>query len=87
MEDRFPTAGRRSSSGSALRVFQICCRRPLLTQKEAVRQTGLTFPAVAKGMAALERLGIVRETTGKQRNRIFAYDRYLGILSEGTEAL
>ncbi len=74
-------------AGSALRVFQVCCRRPLLTLNEGVRQTGLTFPAVAKGMAALERLGIVREITGKQRNRVFAYDRYLSILSEGTEVL
>ncbi|MEJ5366083.1 MAG: Fic family protein [Desulfosoma sp.] len=74
-------------AGSALRVFQVCCRRPLLTLNEGVRQTGLTFPAVAKSMDALARLGIVREITGKQRNRIFAYDRYLSILSEGTEVL
>lgn len=73
--------------GSALRVFQVCCRRPLLTLNEAVRQTGLSFPAVAKSMDTLVRLGIVREITGKQRNRVFAYDRYLSILSEGTEAL
>ncbi len=32
-------------------------------------------------------LGIAREITGKKRNRIFAYDRYLTILSEGTEPL
>jgi hypothetical protein len=36
-------------------------------------------------MQALERLGIVREITGQQRNKVFAYDRYLAILSEGTE--
>jgi hypothetical protein len=32
-------------------------------------------------------LGIARELTGKQRNRLFLYDRYLAILNEGTEAL
>lgn len=74
-------------AGSAFRVFQVCCRRPLLSLNEVVRQTGLTFPAVTKSMKALSRLGIVREITGKQRNRIFAYERYLHILSEGTEAL
>jgi hypothetical protein len=31
------------------------------------------------------RLGMVRETTGKQRHRLFTYHRYLEILNEGTE--
>jgi len=29
----------------------------------------------------------VREITGKRRNRVFAYQAYLDILNEGTEAL
>ena len=36
-------------------------------------------------MRALERLGIVRELTGKKRNRLFGYEAYLSILNEGTE--
>jgi hypothetical protein len=32
-------------------------------------------------------LGIARELTGQRRNRIFVYDAYLNILSEGGEAL
>lgn len=75
------------SAGSILRVFHVLCRRPLLTLNEGVRQTGLTFPAVAKSMETLVSLGIAREVTGKQRNRVFAYDRYLAILNEGTEPL
>ena len=38
-------------------------------------------------MKLLEKLGIVRELTGKRRNRLYGYDRYLEILSEGTEPL
>ena len=34
---------------------------------------------------ALASLGIVREFTGRQRNRVFAYDPYMSILNEGTE--
>ena len=30
---------------------------------------------------------LLRELTGRRRNRIFAYDRYLGVLNEGTEPL
>jgi len=35
-------------------------------------------------MKLLGELGIVRELTGKQRNRAFAHDRYLALLGEGT---
>lgn len=38
------------------------------------------------GMALLENVGIAKELTGKKRNRVFGYSRYLAILSEGTEA-
>ncbi len=31
----------------------------------------------------LERIGVVRELTGKKRNRLFGYDQYLAILGEG----
>ena len=36
-------------------------------------------------MERLVMLGIARETTGKRRDRLFVYDRYLSILREGTE--
>jgi hypothetical protein len=45
----------------------------------------MSFPSAAKGMDALVRLGIARELTGQRRNRVFAYERYLSILNEGTE--
>jgi hypothetical protein len=32
-------------------------------------------------------LGVVREMTGKQRRRIYSYDRYLEVLNQGTEPL
>ena len=33
----------------------------------------------------LAKLGITRETTGRNYGRIYAYDKYLKILNEGTE--
>ena len=35
----------------------------------------------------MERLGILREITGKQRGRLFVYDKYLAVLNRGTEPL
>jgi hypothetical protein len=49
-------------------------------------QTHRTFlPGGNKRDGLLEKLGIVHELTGRQRNRLFVHDRYLQILSEGTE--
>jgi hypothetical protein len=41
---------------------------------------------VGKALVALDRLDIVREVTGRQRDRVFGYTRYLELLAEGTEA-
>jgi hypothetical protein len=35
----------------------------------------------------MQQLGMLREITGRQRHRLFVYDAYLAILSEGTEPI
>jgi Fic family protein len=82
---RVQSTGRAATS--ALRTFQALCDRPVLTLNELSRRTGVSFPTAAKSMTNLVDLGIARELTGGQRNRVFAYDRYLAILNEGTEPL
>ena len=81
--DRIRDLGR--TAITSMRVFDSLRSRPILSLKEACKRTGLSFPAAANGMNNLVRLGIVSELTGKRRNRIFVYSRYLSILSEGTE--
>jgi hypothetical protein len=53
---------------------------------EVCTRSGLSFPAAASAMDLLVELEVARELTGKRRNRVFAYERYLAILNEGTEA-
>ena len=48
-------------------------------------RAALSAPAVAKASQHMVELGMVRETTGKQRHRLFTYHRYLEILKRGTE--
>lgn len=74
-------------AGSAYRVFDALTARPVLSAAAACAKTGLAPHTVLKVMAALEKAGIVRETTGQKRNRLFCYDSYLKVLSEGTEPL
>jgi Fic family protein len=75
------------AAGSALRVHEVLKERPLVSLQEVSRRARLSFPTSTSGMKLLMDLGIARELTGKRRNRIFGYDRYLKVLSEGTEPL
>jgi Fic family protein len=42
----------------------------------------LTAPPARKAIELLEDLGVLHETTGKQRDRVYAYQEYLQILAE-----
>ena len=70
-----------------LRVHQALTKSPVLTAPKAAGLTGLTFPTVLASMRHLEELRIVRELTGKQRDRVFAYNSYVKTLSEGTDPI
>lgn len=80
---RVEQRGRRANS--ALRVHQAIKVRPITSLTDVSRTTGLSFPAVSSAMGLLAELGIVREFTGKRRNRLFVYDGVLAVLNEGTE--
>ena len=80
---RIEASGRRA--GSALRVHEALKARPLLSMPAVCRRTKLSFPAASSAMELLAELRIARELTGKRRNRLFVYEPYLSILSEGME--
>lgn len=74
-------------AGSALRIHELMQQNPYATSNQLVERTGLSAPTVNAALADLLRLGIVEEVTGRRRGRVFAYRRYLAILSEGTHPL
>ncbi|MCP4374785.1 MAG: Fic family protein [bacterium] len=79
------TLGRKAAS--ALRLHELLQRHPITTISNGAKQLNLTAPTVRNAIASMEGLGIVREITGKQRDRIYLYNRYLQILDEGTEPI
>src|ERR1700731_1475592 len=72
-------------AGSVLRVHLHLQRKPIITIPATAEQLSLSAPTVAKALQHMVKLGMVRETTGKQRHRLFTYHRYLEILNRGTE--
>ena len=86
-QDRDWITAQSARPGSALRLHDLFMRHPYRTANRLVAETGLSAPTVNSALADLAALGIVSETTGRKRNRVFAYTRYLAILGEGTEPL
>jgi Fic family protein len=74
-------------AASALRVFEHIQRNPIMSIPDAAGKIGASAPTVAKSVEHLRRLGILREKTGRQRHRLFVYQRYLAILNEGTDPI
>lgn len=74
-------------AASVLRVFEHMQRNPIISIPGAARATGVSAPTVTKSLGHMQQLGMLREVTGRQRHRLFAYDAYLAILNEGTEPL
>jgi len=85
--DRRKVEGLGRPAGSALRVHQILQRHPLLTIRRAAEELRLSTPTVTTALGHLERLGIVEETTGRPRDRLFVYREYMGLISQGDEPL
>jgi Fic family protein len=83
--DRIERLGR--PAATALRLHQFFQRRGLTTIPDASRHLGLSQPTVTSAIGHLQTLGIVRETTGRRRGKVFVYGAFLDLLSEGTDPL
>lgn len=82
--DRRTIESQGRKAGSALRVHDALKAQPIATLRNLEARTGISAPTASASMRLLVDHGIARELTGKRRNRIFVYDRYLDILNEGT---
>ena len=69
----------------AIRLMDQLPIHPVVTIPTVVELLETTKPTAGKAVQLLENLGVLAETTGKQRDRSFAYARYLEKLQAGTE--
>jgi len=83
--DRERIAACGEQTNSMLRIHELLQTHPFLNASQTQEKAGLSAPTVNKAFEALEALGVVREITGKQRGRVFAYAEFLKILESGTE--
>jgi Fic family protein len=73
-------------AGSALRVHELLQAHPLISVPKATKLLTLTPPTVRASLTALGDLGIVKEVSGRRRDRVFGYRRYLDLIASDTNA-
>lgn len=72
-----------NKSGSALKLYDGLFNSPYVMVYSIVEITSLSYPNANRLATTFEQLGILRETTGQKRNRIYEFKRYMDILNEG----
>jgi Fic family protein len=75
------------AAGTATQVHLALQENPISNIRSLAEQTSRTIPAVTAALENLKALGIVTENTGRKRNQIFFYKRFLDLIGTGTEPL
>ena len=84
-DDRARLAAAKSATVLSIRVFDLLPTRPIVTTAAIVRELGTTKPTALKALGVLSGLGILAETTGRKRDRMFGYTAYLDRLRVGVD--
>lgn len=66
---------------AAVRMFDRLPENPIVNVQRVEALLDVTQPTASKAVDVLVDVGILHETTGKQRDRVFAYQSYLKILT------
>lgn len=86
-KDRAKIQKLRRAAPSALRIQELMQKNPFVRIGTAAKALRLTVPTVTSALNHLVRLGIVKEVSRRRRDRLFAYSRYVNMMSEGTAPL
>ena len=72
-----------TASVVSLQLLEILPRHPVVTGRSVVRILEITRPTSGKAIDVLEECGVLVEVTGRKRDRVYHYARYLDRLCQG----
>lgn len=67
-------------------TFSLLLRHPYIDARFLIERLGCAGATAQSLLAGLVRVGVLRETTGRDRDRVYAYTRYLDALRPAAEA-
>jgi Fic family protein len=68
-----------ASSALGNRLLDFLFERPVLSVRAAQERLSCSYVTAANLIGELEELGVLRETTGQKRNRLYRYEPYLAL--------
>jgi len=74
-------------SGSCMQLHQHMQQTPIVRISQASTALNINRTTITTCLKHMSSLGIISEVTGYKKNRLFSYQQYINILSEGTEPL
>ena len=78
---RFRLLSHAGATVAAVRLLDLLPSNPIVTVPRAATLLGTTAPTARKAVEVLEELGVLHETSGRQRDRVYAYQAYLQALT------
>lgn len=81
-EDRKKIENLGRSASSALIVHYYLEKHPITDIAKISQHCHMTIPTATKSIRHLEALNIVKEITGKERHKVYAYKNYLDLLND-----
>jgi Fic family protein len=85
--DRKRVLSESAASVVAMRLFEALPTQPIVTVASVMRALDTTKPTAGRAIEALKAAGVLVETTGRRRDRSYAYQKYLDLLSAGTDLI
>ncbi len=70
---------------NAGKLFTYLEANPIIDITKAAQQLDLAYNTTSRLISAFVKLGLLRQTNTKNKNRVYAYEEYLQILRKGTE--
>lgn len=83
--DRARVLAQDTTSITGARLFELLPRRPIVTVASAMTLIGASKPTATRAIETLVEAGVLVETTGRRRDRSFAYRAYIDRLRAGTD--
>jgi len=83
--DRTKVAAHAKTTVPAIRLFELLPSHPMVTLSLAIKLLGVSKPTAVKAIDALQAAGVLHEITGKRRDRVYAYQAYLKVLTPDTD--
>jgi Fic family protein len=68
-----------SRAANAQKITNFLYNRPMINTEKVREITGITMPSAYKLISELERIEILKEVTGAQRGRMYAFESYLSL--------